>query len=419
MWLFNKRVKELEQLNQALENELNKNIYISNIYKGMPIPFADSPSKQLDTGYMDNPDVFSLINYVARTAAAVPLLLYDKDGNQIEEHEVLTMLEQPNPDMSLTDLIEAFYIYKLSIGNSYLYKPTITDGVNKGKTNEIWVMPSASVQAIAGTWTEPIQGYRINEGTQWNEINKTDVFHSKFFNPKFDNGSWVYGLSPLKVAIELIRTQNYGYTALESSYLNGSPPYMITTKSNDGLTVEQQENLEDTFKNKYGDAENFRKPMLSGVPLDVKMLGLSPVDLNILNVNKQGSRVLANVLGGIPTVLLNDLENSTYSNYKEARKTFYENVIMPNNKSLQSGLTKWLLPAYDKGMYLQFDYSNIDALQEGLKDKTDALKNVYFLTPNEQRSILGYPPLPGWDEIILPNKPVDQAAAKYLKTLKL
>lgn len=420
MWPFKSaRIKELENLNASLQNELNKNLYISSIFKGMPIAFVDEPENMLNEGYMDNPDVFSIINYVARNAASVPLKLYDKNGNEIESHEVLELIDDPNPDMSMTDIIEAFYIYKFSIGNAYLYKPTIEEGQNKGKTSEIWVMPSASVQAVGGTWTDPIQGYKILEGTYWNEIPKEDVLHGKFFNPKFSNGSWVYGLSPIKIAIELIRTQNYGYTALESSYLNGSPPYMITTKSEDGLTEIQQENLEEKFKQKYGSAENFRKPMLSGVPLDVKQLGLSPVDLQILEVNKQGQRVLSNVLGGVPTVLLNDLENSTYSNYKEAKKTFYQNVIMPNNRSLQELLTKWLLTPYD-GEYFQFDYTNIEELQEGLKEKTEALKNAYYLTPNEQRAILGYPEIPGGDEIRLPSvNTTDAEVAKYMKGFKL
>ena len=418
MWPFKSaKVKQLEQRNQALENELNRNLYYGTLFKGMPISFVDNPETLLDTGYMDNVDVFSIINYVARNASSVPLKLYNSSNDEITDHEVLELLERPNPDMTFTELLEAFYIYKFSIGNGYLYKPTLENGQNKGKTNEIWIMPGASVQAVSGSWTDPIQGYKILEGEYWSEIPKQDVYHGKFFNPKFENGSWVYGLSPIKVAIELIRTQNYGYTALESSYLNGSPPYMITTKSDDPLTEEQQDNLEEKYKDKYGGADNFRKPLLSGVPLDVKMLGLSPVDLNILEVSKQGMRTLANVLGGVPSVLLNDLDNSTYSNYKEAKKTFYQNVIMPNNSTLEWGLTNWLLKPYE-GLKFRFDYSDIEELQESIKEKTTALQNAYYLTLNERREQLGYPPIEGGDVISSPT-PVMTDREKYLKTFKL
>lgn len=420
MWPFNfAKVKKLKQRNTELENLLNQNLYWGTIFKGMPISFVDEPEELLDAGYMDNPDVYSLINYVARTAAAVELKLYNKNGDEVTDHEVLQLMDKPNPDMSFTELIEAFYIYKFGIGNGYLYKPTIETGLNAGKTQELWIMPGASTQAVGGTWTEPIQGYKILEGEYWHEIPKQDVYHGKFFNPKFENGSWVYGLSPVKIAIELIRTQNYGYTALESSYLNGSPPYIISAKTEDPLTEEQQENLEEKYKEKYGSAENFRKPMLSSVPLDVKMLGMSPADLKILEVNKQGMRTLANVMGGIPTVLLNDLENATYSNYKEARKVLYENVIMPNNKSLQEGLTSWLLPPYEEGLYFKYDYSNIEALQEGFGEKTAAIKDAFYLTINEQREILGFPAIAGGDEIVMPNRVQNQSVKDYLKTLKL
>ncbi len=429
MWPFTNREQRLKAINDAVRNELNKNIYLHNIYSGVPIPFEDNPETQLEIGYMDNVDVYSIINYVARNSAAVPLRVYDKDDEIVDDHPIMELLEQPNPDMSMVDIIEAFYIYKLSIGNSYLYKPTLESGANIGKTIEILVMPSADVQAIGGTWTDPIQGYRINEGLIWNTIDKADIYHGKFFNPKFSNGSWLYGLSPIKIAVELIRTQNYGYTALESAYLNGSPPYMITHKGKNKLTFTQQENLEETFKRKYGDGDdftkpgsNFTKPMLTSEDLDIKMIGLSPIDLNILNVNKQGGRTLANVLGGIPTVLLNDLENSTYSNYSEARKVFYENVVIPNNTPLQKGLTNWLLTPYNDGTKFKFDYSDIGPLQEDIKEKTEALKNAYYLTINERRDQLNYPPIQGGDVISAAPTSIQQAdkeTEKYLKSLKL
>jgi phage portal protein BeeE len=396
MWRLNpfKRIKALEQ---ALQNELNRSLYVSSLFKGMPIAFNDNPENLLDIGYMDNPDVYSIISYVAKNAAAIPLRLYDADGKVIEKHEIVDLLEQPNPDMSMTDIIEAFYIYKLSIGNGYLYKPTLDSGQNKGKTKEIHIMPSASVQAIAGTWLEPIQGYKILEGLQWNELPKEEVYHGKFFNPKFSNGSWVYGLSPVKIAVELVRTQNYGYSSLEKAYENGSPPYLISTKVEDGLNEEQQANLEETYKKKYGGAANTK----------------------ILEVNKQGMRTLANVLGGVPSVLLNDMENSTYSNYRESRKVFYQNVIFPNNNSLQKGLTNWLLKPYP-GMSLKFDYSDVEELQESIKEKTESLKNIIDLTGNERRAILGYDDFPGYDQIIGQTaRQIDSDVIKYLKSKKL
>jgi HK97 family phage portal protein len=409
---------------------LNRGLYETIFFNnGLPVNNIDNPTNQLKEGYSGNVDVFSLINRIGDVASSVPLKVYDNNGEEVTTHEVLELLDQPNEDMSGPELIKAFYIYKLSIGNSYLWKPTIEAGMNKGKTKEIWLMPSDYVEIIPGTWQEPIKEYRLRVGNYTTTFPKSDVYHGKFFNPTFNQGSWLYGLSPIKVASNIILSQNSGYKAMAAAYKNQGPPYIITGKNDEGWTEEQQELVEDRFKKKYGDPSNFRKPMLTSVPLDVKMLGLSPADLKIIESTKHGLKVLANVLGGVPVQLMNDNDASTYNNMKEARKALYTNVVIPNNKALEAGLTKWLMQPWP-GYTIRFDYSGIPELQEDIKTKADAIKGLWQLTPNEVRVLLGLPTIdkPEMNEVYMPfgiapiganpvqaNKELDN----YLKSLKL
>ncbi len=373
-------------------NELNKALYSHWYSPLMPITNTRNLTSDMIAGYMDSDYVYSIINKISDTASSVPLTVVDKNGDVIESHWINDLINNPNPDNSIKDIIFNYYVYLLSIGNSFIYTPKLTSG----KSTELWTMPSDLVEVVSGPWYQPIMGYKTIEGNQQIIFEKETVLHGKLFNPRFQSGSWVYGLSPISVAAEIINSLNAGQTSMESSYKNMGPPYIISSLVQEGLTDAQQEQLEETYQRKYGDPTNTAKPMLTGTPVDVKMLGVSPVDLNVITGSEHGLRVLCNVYG-VSSILFNDNANSTYNNMEQARKDFYQYSIQPMNMDLEIKLKKWLVPNED--VFFKFDYSNIEVLQESFLIKIDALSKATFLTDNEKREHMGYKPIEGSDEL--------------------
>jgi len=380
---FQKKSKEFN-----VDNILNKAVYSNFFIKGTPL-LEPRPFKQdLLNGYMQNELVYSIVNKLAETASSVPLVLEDKNGKVVENHWVNELLKHPNEDNSMKDLINSYYIYLLAIGNSYIYAPKIDNGL---RTTELHIMPSEEVYIIRGDWQNPIEGYKIRTGLQdYTAIPKSNILHGKLFNPRFEGGQWLYGLSPIEVSSEIISAYNQGVGALESSFRNMGPPYIISVDVPEGLTPEQQLNLEKKFKEKYSDSTKFNKPMLSGSKLTVQMIGFSPVDLNILENNREALRTLCNVYG-VPSVLFNDQASSTYNNVEQARLDFYNYSIIPMNDSFSVKLTNFL--GIEKGLKLRFNYENVEVLQNAIFTKSQSLKDMDYLTANEKREQLGYGPI--------------------------
>ncbi len=400
--LFGYLQRELSRVSKPKPNEnlLKKALYTTFYAPFTPITPATNQTGQLVDGYMDNDTVYSIINRIATTASTVPLELLDKNGDPVESHWINDLINTPNPDNSFTQILFNYYVYLLSIGNSYVYLPKLAGG----KTTELWTMPSDLVNVVSGTFYEPIVGYKLIEGNQEIIFDKETVMHGKLFNPRFQGGSWVYGLSPVTVASEIISYMESGNTAMENSFKNGGPPYIITSQTPEGLTEQQQEQLEDTYKKKYGGGMNANRPMLTGTPVDVKMLGVSPVDLNIIESSRHGLRVLCNVYG-VPSILFNDNESSTYNNVNQARKDLYQETIIPLNKATAELFIKALAP--DEGLQLKFNYENIEVLQESIYTRIKSLETATFLTPNEKREAAGFAPLddPDMDEIAVAPPP--------------
>ena len=103
-------------------------------------------------------------------------------------------------------------------------------------------------------------------------------------------------------------------------------------------------------------------------------LGISAADLNIIESTQDGRRILCNVYQ-LPVGLFNDPEGSTYNNIIEARKSAWTDAIMPHNNKFAKDLTMFLInpvPEYvEAGYYFDMDYSGVEELQSGMKDKVD------------------------------------------------
>ncbi len=387
--------RELQKLRKPKKdgNLLKESLYTSWYSPYMPITEPRNFTEDLMKGYMDNPEIYSIINKIADTASSIQLSVVDKDGEPIEGHWTEDLLSNPNEDTTFKELLYNYYVYLLAIGNSFMYSPKIEGG----KVTEIWTMPSDLVLVVSGAFYEPISGYKFKEGNQEIIFPKEEVMHSKLFNPRFNSGSWVYGLSPISVASEIISSMNAGTKAMESSFENMGPPYIISSQMPEGLTQEQQEMLEATYKKKYG-VQNAGKPMLTGTPVKVERLGVSPVDLNIIEGSQYGLKVLCNVYG-VDSGLFNDKDAATYNNLNQIRKDFITYTIKPLNDLFAQKLKQFLVP--DEQVRFQFNYDDLEVMQESIYTRADALAKMDYLTPNEKREAVGFSPIddPEMDEV--------------------
>ena len=370
----------------AGQNKLNKALYSNWYNTGMPVSPGRNYTSDLIEGYLDNATIYSIVNRIARPASEIPMQIVDGNDEVIEGHWSEKIIQQPNEDNTLSELIFAYYVYLLSIGNSFIYAPKLKDG----RATELWTMPGEITECVAGTWREPVKGYTVIYGSEMEEIAKADVMHSKLFYPRFNTaGSWLYGLSPIQVAAEAIRGLNAADKRQALLAERGGPPFIISSQMPEGLTEAQQEMLEDTYSRKYSGVENTNHPMMTGTPVKVERVGTNSADLELIKSSEYATRVLCNVYG-IDSVLLNDKSASTYNNIVELRKDLYTATIIPLNNIFENKLKAFLTPLED--VYYKFDYSKVEVLSSTVDARMIALNEIAFLDDNEKREMFGYEP---------------------------
>jgi len=318
-----------------------------------------------------------------RTKALEPV----KVGGRLSE-----LLKYPNPVDSWGDIVEAYAAFKLITGNTYIYGKQIPMGINKGAPLEIWAMPSQYMSVIADLNTFPILpvGYQLY--LQYlKTFTSPEILHDKYFNPNWSIvGNQLYGLSPLQAAAKVLTRSNEGKTAAVANYQNGGPKGILFVADDryDPLqSVQEAVDIKKSLARNQG-AANVNQVETSGYKVDYVPLGLSPVDLDLLNAENMDLRALCNIYG-VPSQLLNDPDNKTYSNTKEGEKALTVRCALPMLASIRDQFNRKFMKDWGgQKTIIDFDMSVYSELQEDKGQQVAWLKDAPIKT-GRKLEILG------------------------------
>ena len=321
---------------------------------------------------------------------------------------MIDLLNRPNPLQSNNEFFAALFGYLLLSGNAYILKTGGTDGQPK----ELHLLRPDRMRIIGGNSHIPQRyDYVINGKVQASYpvdaiTGYSDVKHIKLWNPLDD----YYGCSPLSAAAVEIDQHNLSSQHNINLLNNGARPsgaIIFKPKDEGGygvnLSESQRQQLLTDMNNRFQGAGNAGRPMLLEGDFDWKEMGLSPKDMDFINLKHMAATDIA-LCFGVPSQLVGVPDSQTYANVSEARLSLYEETIIPHLKLIESDLNEWLVPQYDDRLTFCFDYVNIPALSERTKrtyeNVTSAVREG-IMTRNEARDQLGLSAIEGGDDIYI------------------
>lgn len=359
-------------------------------------------------GYQKNVMVYRCVSMIAQACAGIEIELFSsRNGTkpvEIENHELLTLLNKPNPLDSGCDLIEAQIAYYLLTGNS-LMEMTQLQGNRKysaSKPIELWSVSPCDVKVIVGNRGYPrayqLKTNDIEKVWEFDEVKlKSNLIHRKSFNP---TELW-WGQSPLQAAMLALDQSNeadvWNLALLQNSATPSGVLKVETTDANPtgSLSDEDYNNLKADLEANHMGAKNKGKPLILEGGLSWQQISLSPAEMNFLENKRITSADIANVFG-VPLELVG-LGQKTFNNYAEARCAFYEDTVLPQLDSFFNRLNNTLTPLYGDNLRLGYNKDDIEALAVKRQAKFAIVKDASFLTFNEKREAVGYAPVDGFD----------------------
>jgi HK97 family phage portal protein len=384
---------------------------------------------QVNDGYRANDIVYSVVRLIVEKAKVAPWNVYKikdkraykllvaelekKNVNHKRVDELSTkaleiyendqrlneLLKYPNKEDSWSDLIEGWGTYKLVTGNAYVAATLIEAGANKGKPLEIYNLPAQFTQIKAVTDQLPAvkTGYQVNIGPLY-YYDLNEVLHDKYFNPDSDaTGRQLYGMSPLEAASKNLTRSNEAKTAAVALLQNGGPAGVLFAKPNkdmgyDGAAAKAQVNSIRNQMDDYTGAAQKNRISVSGWEVGYQSIGLSNVDLAIIESEKHDLRSICNVYG-VPSTLLNAPDAKTENNQTAAEKALTARAAIPLLTSMATNFNRQLETHWGYGgqdIVVMPDMSVYTELQEDKATQVAWLKDS-MLPLRRRYEIMGEP----------------------------
>lgn len=358
-------------------------------------------------GYRDNPTVRACIMAKQKAAIECPIILVNEKGEAVENHQILALLNKPNPMQSwekfLTQMIGSHDIagegdvLKIGIGQSVELWPLRPDWLEI--TTFSMGLPVTCSYTPSDTYEEStVKQYQFSELMIWAE-----------YNPLF---RW-RGLSPLYSAAYSIDTLNEYAKSNKAMLENGMTPSGVLWTDSE-VSDTSFNRLQEQFNGKYAGAKNSGKPMILDGGLKWQGMSFSPRDMEFVSGKRLSQLDVCQVLR-VPPQIIGIEGSQTFANYEQARAAFYEDEVIPMVNGLLSELLGFLrkdfkLPPTYK---LIVDTDGITALEPRRAERNKVIDGLTSLKVDEKRAAMGYQSTEGGDVILVDSSkiPLDMAGA--------
>lgn len=340
---------------------------------------------------------FTAIDYRMRKLSEAPLMVVQKtEGGEehVPDHELAMVLEEPSPDFDMAELMKLTEAYTLITGAAMWLK------VRDAADRVVALQPYSGDQVRTHTRDGRIYGrFEVHSAKGWEDYEPRDVVWIRETNPR----SWRTNVSRLDVALSQLDLGHQVNRTIRNFMRKAMFPGGVVSPHPDWEPSEPEWNA---FVN---EVEAWHAgPGNSGAPLILQggtTFNRAAMPLKDLLPAELLDRIEATVSSvfGVPPIVLGwkvGLENSPWSQMAEARRTVYDELLVPRWNEYQRKQTRQLLDPEERrsGLCLRFDLEDIAALREDDAARaTVANLMINDWTRNERRSYTGQPPLPDDD----------------------
>ena len=376
---------------------------VTSTVLGTPFFSAQNYANFVKEGYAKNPVLFACMDYIQNCVAGLKWNVYDDDEyntkrKKFDNHELLDLIRKPDPSGPRSLFSKKITLHMFLEGDAFIFKNAPTIGKGAGRPRELNILRPDLVTLQNGRYY-----YRPSVGKEI--IYQPDqILRISFYHPLND---WD-GFSPLQAAAQSVDVSNSGrkwnYSLLRNSIKLG------TWLEAEGGISERLEVLKEKLKSRFAGEDNAGETMILTNGLTVKQGSFAPKDMDWGNLSDKSALEIMQVLH-FPPEILGISANRTFSNYAEARKSLYEETIIPFTKYVRDWLNFGLADIF--GAYLDFDVDSIGALQEDVYKKEDRVTRKYsggIILLSEARAELGYAPLKKGQEEELYTTPINYRA---------
>ena len=321
-----------------------------------------------------------------------------KTGEPIENHELLKLLEKPNPLMNRNEWLISISINHDVYGNCYIYKNTPSILSKYPKTlvnlpNEDIKIELSGVKYKMTELSEIIKEYVLQSNNE--RFDPSEVIHIKNFSKDGIRGNSI--LESLEMAITNARGA-HGFNNINITKRGAFG--VISPKVNPAgmtpLVSSDRTQIEKDFTEENGIFDNQSAIRIVNKPIDYTQISLGIKDQMIFEtINLTMQRVIDAI--GLNANIFSQDKGATFNNANTFLKSGYQDCVIPFAEKVCFALSD-SLDCFNNGIYIELDYSHLPCMQvdqkaeaETAQTKANALQGLVGIgySTSEAEALLG------------------------------
>ncbi len=382
--------------------------------------YIDTRSYVLE-GFNQNSLIYSAIRYKFTSILASPLRAYHGNPERPEllspSHPLTRLLARPNPGQSGPEFYQLATVYLNIAGECFIHmdrpkRGTLPTAMRTLRPDRVRIIPG--IGGIEGYVYIP-EGKSINDGIP---LLPEDTMHVKFPNPGDLWEGLGRGLSPVSSMAASGDVDNDITRYLKLFFQRGGmPPHVLSFDTE--LDDADIARIRTRWQEIYGGWQNWATEIgvldktgkVQSVGMNFEEMGFKAID------NRNETRILMPF--GVPPILIGavtGLDASTYSNYEQARKAYWQDTMIPELQLFEVEYQYYLAGDSGEGdAFPAYDLSHVPALQSDINKLTEGAKRLWEMgvPANQAFAIVGIDtePVDGGDIGFVPLSvtPVEQA----------
>lgn len=334
----------------------------------------------IDNGQLaTNESIFSVISRLANTLSALPIKLH-QNYNIVSNQASNVLINEPNPNISCFDLINALEVSRNETGNGYA---VILRDVRM-QPYEIHPLNPSNVTEFINK-DDGLLWYKVQGGKGEMYVNNLDMIHVKHIK----GPSRLRGISPLKV---LANTIKYDKAVQEFSLSEMEKKESFILKYATNLDKDKRAAVIADFKRFYQENGGI---LMQEPGVEIGELKKQYFASDTLASERITRSRVANVFNA-PVSFLNDLDGGSLGSNEQQMIQFVNMNLLPTVRQYEHEFNRKLLTSDDrikKAMYFKFNLGGLlrgdtatrgDFYQKGIRSG--------WFKPNEVRGYEDLPP---------------------------
>jgi len=332
----------------------------------------------IDYGFSLNAVIYAACMYRADAVITAQLCAYRGDADSPEPLDFSDplgkLLLRPNRFQSAHEFHALNSVFFGVAGQSYIWfkreRPSETPSEMYAlRPDWVKIVPRIEKNGEVIGYVYTPQGKTIKDGYP---LLPEDVMHVKRPNPGDPLMGAGYGFSPLGPAAQSANVDNDVTKFLKVFFQSGA---MFQNMVTFDVPMEQDDlaRVRERLKEIYGGVGNWNEwgvldqgAKFNRVSPTFDEMGFDAID------SRNEARILMSI--GVPPILVGSrfgLERSTYSNYEEARRAFWEDRLLPELRMFEGEFNYFLS---DEDRFVRYDLSDVPALRQDVPALVTAAK---------------------------------------------